>query len=79
MNNLSLYFSTISNNNIKGWSRLVDDLKGIFNNVHCVFDINSSCSESISKHTKVIIKSESIKKIFTTSVITYEILPAVAI
>ena len=36
MNNLVLYFSTISNNNIKGWNRLVDGLKGIFNNVHCI-------------------------------------------
>ena len=36
MNNLALYFSTISNNNFKGWNRLVDDLKGIFNNVHCI-------------------------------------------
>ena len=38
MNNLALYFLTISNNNIKGWNRLVDDLKGIFNNVHCIFN-----------------------------------------
>ena len=36
MNNLALYFSTISNNKIKIWNRLVDDLKGIFNNVHSI-------------------------------------------
>ena len=36
MNNLVLYFSTISNNNIKRLNRLIDDLKGIFYNVHCI-------------------------------------------